>query len=157
MLIKFRKLVILITDAALINLSLFLAILLFFSWNPPVDIKSKYILLILLVTFTRLLVFWMFGLYEWSFRHISIREAISVFKAITISTILLILATFLLKQSPELRLSVLIMDYFICLSFIFAFRFFPRLIVNFKHSRYENPKRLLIVAQVRQESYWRGI
>ncbi len=142
---KFRKLIIVFIDLFLINAALFLAFMIRFNWQLSPAAATGYMSLILWATILRLVIFWIFGLYQWSFRHASIHEAISILKAVTVSTLLLVAIAFFQQHRAEIGRSVLLIDYLICLFFISVFRFFPRLIINLKQNHYVNPKRVLIV------------
>ena len=142
---KFRKPIMVFMDLFLINAALFLAFMIRFNWQLSSLVASGYISLILWATVFRLVLFWFFGLYEWSFRYASIHEAITILKAVTVSTLLLIVIAFFQHYTAGIGRSVLLIDYLICLFFISVFRFSPRLIVNLKQNHYLNPKRVLIV------------
>ena len=145
MLDKFRKPAIVFIDLLLINASLFLAFMIRFNWQLPSSAASGYVSLILWVTIFRLVLFGLFGLYQWSFRYASIHEAINILKAVIAGTLLLIAIAFFQQYRAEIGRSVLLIDYLICLFFISAFRFFPRLIIGLRQNHYINPKRVLIV------------
>ena len=145
MLNRLRKPAMVLGDLLLINASLFLAFMIRFNWQISPTVISGYISLILWVTVLRLALFWIFGLYQWSFRYASIYEAIAILKAVTVSTLLLIAIAFFQQQRAEIGRSLLLIDYLICLFFISAFRFFPRLIISLRQNHYINPKRVVIV------------
>ncbi len=145
MLIKFRKPIVVFIDLFLINASLFLAFMIRFNWQLSPPVTSGYISLILWATVFRLVLFWIFGLYQWSFRHASIHEAITILKAVTVGTFFIIVIAFFQQHRAEIGRSVLLIDYLVCLFSISAFRFFPRLIINLRQNHYVNPKRVLIV------------
>lgn len=141
MLIKYRKPFIIFIDLGLVGAALFLAFLVYFNWQLTPEVRSSYLSLVSWVIVLRLSLFWTFGLYQWSFRHTSVNEAMAVFKAITVSTLLIIIAVSFQQRKPEIMRSVLIIDYLVCLLFIYVFRFFPRLILSFKQDRQDNTKR----------------
>ena len=145
MLNRLRKPAMVFGDLLLINTALFLAFMIRFNWQISPTVISGYIALILWVTVLRLALFWIFGLYQWSFRYASIYEAIAILKAVTVSTLLLIAIAFFQQQRAEIGRSLLLIDYLICLFFISAFRFFPRLIISLRQNHYINPKRVVIV------------
>lgn len=142
---KFRKPMMVFADLVLINVSLFLAFMIRFNWQMSPAVVSGYLSLILWTSVVRLLLFWIFGLYRWSFRHASVHEAIVILKAITISTLFLIATAFFRQYRPDIGRAVLLMDYLICLFSISTFRFFPRLIKSLIQNHYVNPKKVLIV------------
>ncbi len=142
---KFRKPMMVFIDLALINLSLFLAFMIRFNWQLAPSVASGYVSLILWASVSRLILFWIFGLYQWSFRYASVHEAIVILKTVTISTLFLIAIAFFQEYRPGIGRAVLLMDYLICLFFVSTFRFFPRLIISLRQNHYVNPKRVLII------------
>lgn len=145
MISKFRKLIMVLLDLLLINASLYLAFMLRFDWRLPANVKSAYISLIVGISIIRLIAFFIFGLYQWTFRYTSFHDAISIWKAITTGTLTFIVIVFM-KQYGYIGRSIPLIDYFLCLFFIASSRFLPRLIMEFKKPLLlKKPKKVLIV------------
>ncbi|MEA3560878.1 MAG: nucleoside-diphosphate sugar epimerase/dehydratase [Candidatus Omnitrophota bacterium] len=151
MLKKFRTIIMVFIDLVLINSALYLAVMARFNWQLGAGEKSAYLFLIPWVSIIRLALFYKFGLHQWAFRYASIHEAVNIFKATTIGTLLVILVTFLkqygyLGHSLAIGRAIAIIDYFICFFLISGSRFLPRLLVKVKEEkRYKSLKRVLII------------
>ncbi len=141
---KFRKPIVLIIDMALVNISIFLAFAIRFDWRFIGPTAFSCIYFMGWATVIRILLFAIHGMYEWSFRYASLSEAINVFKAVTIGSLLLITVAFF-TQHMEMGRSVLLIDYLVCLFFIGISRFFPRAFLKLKQFKSSNLKRTLIV------------
>jgi len=132
-------------DLLLINLSLYLAFMLRFDWHLPANVKSAYISLIPLICIVRLVIFYIFGLYQWTFRYMSIHEVFNIWKATTLGTLIFIVIAFM-RHYEYIGRSVPLIDYFLCFFFISSFRFLPRLMTRLrKPPGLMNLKRVFIV------------
>lgn len=149
-----RKTAILIIDACLIQLALFIAIVIRFNDGlGPGEVLDVYRPLILPALFIRIPVFYFFGLYSWSFRYASRNEALRVFAAVSTSSILLVgfLAFFFFQEFRSMiGRSVLVMDYLLCLFLITLFRFGARDILKVvqyfqRHDKSSHAKQALIL------------
>jgi len=118
-------------DLLLINFSLYLAFMLRFDWRLPLAVKSAYLYLIPLISIIRLVVFYIFGLYQWTFRYASIHEVFNIWKATTLGTLMFIVIAFM-RHYGYIGRSVPLIDYFLCFFFISSFRFLPRLMMRLR-------------------------
>ena len=141
---RFRKPMMVIIDIALVNLSIFLAFAIRFDWRFSHLTISHCLYFMMWATFFRIVLFALFGMYQWSFRYASISEAINILKSVTIGSLLLIAIAFFARRTEAGR-SVLLIDYLICVFFIGISRFAPRGIVKFKQLKHIKLKRVLIV------------
>ena len=140
---KYRKLIILSIDLILINTSIFLSFLIRFDWCMNSQVFESCMLFMICASLVRVGVFFVFGLYQWSFMYASISELLSVFRAVTLSSLILFTIAFFLQQSSYMGRSVLLIDYLICFFLISASRFLPRVLTNLRKKRFQNLKRII--------------
>jgi len=141
---RFRKPVMVVTDIALVNLSIFLAFAIRFDWQftHPSMLACPYFMA--WATLLRISLFALFGMYQWSFSYASISEAINILKSVTMGSLLLIATAFFTRRI-EIGRSVLLIDYLLCVFFIGISRFAPRGLLKLKQLKHPNLKRVLIV------------
>lgn len=85
-------------------------------------------------------IFYFFGLYHWSFRYASLSEALRLFGAVSLSSLMLIsfVALVLFQQFPtEVGRTVLLINYLLSLLAHAAFRFSFRVLLK-AHHKYQN-------------------
>jgi len=141
---KIRMPIMLVIDLALVNLSMFLAFAIRFDWRFTSLIAFPCLYFMMWTAILRSVLFYIFGMYQWSFRYASISEAINVFKSVTIGSLVLVAIAFF-TQRTEIGRSVLLIDYLACLFFIGSSRFLPRVLIKFRQLKSSNLKRALIV------------
>lgn len=139
-----RKPAMILTDILLINISVFMAFLIRFDWHLTPALIRSCAHAMLWVSFIRIASFAFFGIYQWSFRHATLNEAVNIIKAMTISSLLLVSVAFFTEWVTIGR-SVLLIDYLICLLLIGASRFSPRIMIKLMESHPDDLKRVLIV------------
>ncbi|MFH1395275.1 MAG: nucleoside-diphosphate sugar epimerase/dehydratase [Candidatus Omnitrophota bacterium] len=142
--INYRKLVTLIVDICIVWVSMILAFMIRFDWILTSRLVEACIYFAIWASFVRILLFNIFGAYQWSFRYASISEAANLFKAVTIGTLFLVVVAFF-SQSAKIGRSVLLIDYLLCLFLITTFRFLPRTLIKFRQAYHANLKKVLIV------------
>ncbi|MCG2712095.1 MAG: polysaccharide biosynthesis protein [Candidatus Omnitrophica bacterium] len=144
---KYRKLIMVAIDVLLINISIFLAFMIRFDWNPSSLMREACVYFMVLASVIRVSMFFVFGAYQWSFRHASMSEAMNIFKAVTVGTLVIITAAFFMRHDGMLGMgrTVLLIDYLICFFLISASRFLPRFLMKFRTLQRSNLKRVLIV------------
>jgi len=140
----FRMPIMVIGDLLLVNLSIYLAFAIRFDWHLTFVLINSYIFFMFWASIVRLALFYVFGIYQWSFRYASISEAINVVKAVTVGSLLLISVAFF-THSIEIGRSVLLIDYLLCLFAVTASRFLPRVLIKFRQIRSVGLKKTLIV------------
>ena len=145
--IKLRKLIMAAIDLLLINISMFLAFMIRFDWNPSSLMIEACVYFMVLASLIRISMFFVFGTYQWSFRHASMSEAMNIFKAVTVGSLVIVTTAFFMRHDGMLGMgrTVLLIDYLICFFLISASRFLPRFLMKFRALRRSNLKRLLIV------------
>lgn len=138
----------LLADAALIALSLWLAFLLRFETAIPPRYLNMLPWFILLVLGVRLPVFYLLGLYRMSWAHVSFNELISVFQAVSLSSILLGTLFFLLRGEQVLGAlprSIFVLDYLLTLFLIGGLRSAKRIYGGLFRGFSDQGRRVLIV------------
>ena len=122
----FRYLMILVVDAMVITLSLYLAFFIRFEGRIP----AEYLLILrdalLLLVPLRLVLNLTFGLHRWSFRMSGFHEAVRLVLA-AISGSACVVAFFSFFQRPGLPRSVIVLEFFLTTAGLATFRFSPRL------------------------------
>lgn len=81
-----RQFVFLLCDAALVNLSLIVALLLRFDFHVPLNYLELFYSTFILITILNLVVFHLFGFYKKLWQYASIEELLSIIAAISLST-----------------------------------------------------------------------
>lgn len=141
---RLRIPIMLVMDLALVNISMFTAFAIRFDWRLAGIVASPCLYFMMWATMTRIALFSIFGMYQWSFRYASISEALNVLKSVTIGSLLLIAVAFF-TQRIEMGRSVLLIDYLICLFLLGISRFSPRVLIKFRQLKSYNLKRVLII------------
>ncbi len=97
------------------------------------------------VIIIRLSCFWKFGLYRGIWRYIGINDLIAVFKAVSLSSTLIVLAMTFLFRFGEYSRVVFVMDWLIVLFFLTGIRIFIRILdESFSHYYNLGKKKILI-------------
>jgi FlaA1/EpsC-like NDP-sugar epimerase len=127
-LIKYRRLLIVLTHFFLVSVSYWLAFLLRFEFEIPSlywAIFQKTLPVIILI---KMVVFYYMGIYHGLWRYVSIGDLWQIFKATIISTLVFVLVVVLLHGFVGFPRSIFILDLIISVSLIAGVRFFTRLI-----------------------------
>ncbi|MFH1392108.1 MAG: nucleoside-diphosphate sugar epimerase/dehydratase [bacterium] len=134
----FKKKIIffLIMDTALIMLAMFLSFLLRFDNNIPAHYLPNFWIFIGLALIINLPIFIWRGLYSLSWSYVSVKELISIIKAITIGSAFLGAALFILRDHGPFQgfpRSIVFINYFLCLLFITGLRASKRIVYEANH------------------------
>jgi FlaA1/EpsC-like NDP-sugar epimerase len=127
MALKLRTLSIVAIDLVLVVLSSYLALHLRWEGEIPVHIRQAYLSVLPWITVCRLVLFQVFGLYNWSFRYASFSEAVRVFKAVSTGSVIFITLMFMLGFRRFFGRFMPVVDFLLCLFLILGFRFVFRL------------------------------
>lgn len=140
------RLLLVLGDALIIGLSLYLALFIRFEGNIPSAIFANLGILIPITLVIKLPLFYLLRLYRMNLAYVSFAELLDVFKAVTLGSIALGAAFFLWK-SPTMILprSVLMLDYLITLFLIGGFRSSKRIYQGWHGSFFREGRRVLIV------------
>lgn len=144
MLIKFRKQIMLLVDVFFVGMSMLMAFMIRFDWNPAVINWNLCFFFMLSAAIIRIPILMFCGMYQWSFRYASLSEAINVLRAVSFGSLILIAIAFF-RQINDIGRSVLVIDYLICLFLIIVSRFLPRVLIKMGQRRHPGIKRVLIV------------
>lgn len=134
----------LLVDVVIINISMLLAFMIGYDWDPHKINWSLcgFFMLSAVVVRVSFFIFW--GMYRWSFRYASLSEALNVARTVSFGSLVLIAIAFF-RQTSEVGRSVLLIDYLICLVLVMESRFAPRILIKIWQSRNSGLKRVLIV------------
>lgn len=140
-----KRLIVIFLDLILIAFCYFLAFLIRFEMDIPLVFLIEMLKALPIVIILRLICFWLFGLYKGMWRFASTEDLISILKATSISSILIVLSLYLINQFRGYPRSVFFIDWLLLVIFIGGFRFSIRLFKDIVHSNREAGKRTLIV------------
>jgi len=138
--------------------------LVFLSWWMAFGIRMDFVIpdhyqhalwqLLPLVILVKMIIFFSFHLYQGMWRFTSLFDLVNIFKAVTISSLLLILLVLILHRFEGYPRSVFIIDFCLCLFFLAGFRASIRLFYSHNSGmsffpafskRISGAKRLLII------------
>ena len=142
---NFRFFFLLIIDAILINLAIYITLLLRFDANVPVQYLLNYLELIPLVTVVTIFFLVVMKLYNRIWEYASIGELLTILQAVTYSTVVILLIIYLFDL-PVLPRSVYIGSFLMINALIGASRISWRIIRDIlQNSNVANRRRVLII------------
>lgn len=130
-----RRLLFFVADFLLISFAMYLSFWLRFNGAIPAPYKKSLPFFILLALFLKLLFMVVFNLYDISWRYVGLRELVDIFKAISLGSLALGMALYLLRttilfrESPFPR-SILLLDYIFSLILIGSQRISKRVLIE---------------------------
>jgi lipopolysaccharide/colanic/teichoic acid biosynthesis glycosyltransferase len=133
-----------VLDAGLCSFSYFLAYYLRMEGEfPPIE-KAILMHTIPYVVIARMLILTYFGLYGTLIRYFSFDEVIKIVKAVTLSSVFIVLLTFFMGQRPHPR-SVFVIDWFILLGLLGGYRSSYRVLTDYtRHSNRVFERNILV-------------
>ena len=149
-----KRFLLFIADLVLFPLSLYLAYIFRFDGNIPVEFFIQFKRTILIFLVIRIVVNALFGLYKGLWRYLGIHDFITIFKAVTMASIVILAAlTYLSKYSLEYQgymglnhpRSIYVIEWLITLIFVGGTRSFVRIYREVHIRRSAELKELLIV------------
>lgn len=143
-----RALVFLIIDAILFSLALYLAFYLRFEGNIPSRYLSQFYSCVSLFVGVKILVFYFYQIYRFTWSYIGLYELTRVFKALTFSSIVLLASfMFLSYEVPFLGFprSIFLIDYAFSLIMVGGLRISRRVYLQAKKYPIVEQKRTLII------------
>lgn len=141
-----NRLLLVLGDALIIGLSLYLSFLIRFEGRIPVASLRNLGMLVLIALALKLPIFCLLRLYRMSLAYVSFAELFDVFKAVTLGSIALGTFFFLWGSSvTTLPRSVLMLDYLITLFLIGGFRSAQRIYQGWRGGLSREGRRVLIV------------
>jgi len=114
-------------DVMLIIFSYFLAYDLRFEWKIPEEEFRILLMTLPIVLVIRMSIFFLFKIYKTLWKYVSVRDFVTIFKATTLSSILIIGAVFFGNLRLASR-SIFVIDWMLTFFFIGGIRFFLRII-----------------------------
>lgn len=117
-----RRMVVFFSDTLLISISLCLAFLLRFDFKVPPEQLDLFQECLVVVIVIKPLVFLVTGFYHSLWRYASVQDAVEIFKAVTLSSILAVAAVFFLRQFTPIPRSIFVLDGFLLLALLVASR-----------------------------------
>ncbi|MCJ7787028.1 polysaccharide biosynthesis protein, partial [Patescibacteria group bacterium] len=159
---KGRKFLFLLIDVILISFAIYLAFLLRFEGQIPAEyFEGALPATIILTLLFSLPIFYIFGLYSFSWSYVSTEELISLIKGITLGFMLLAASLFILRDQPFLQgfpRSVFLISYLLVFIFCGAIRLAKRIYLQiFKRERFFGEKTLIVGAGDAGEQILRSI
>lgn len=125
---KLFKIVSIIFDFILIGLAFYLAFALRFGFEIPKKYFELFQARILWVVLFKIAVFYFFGYYRLLWRHASLREVVESLKLITISSLGVVFALFVVQSKIQLPRSVVFMDWLLTVCLVGGSRLLIRLV-----------------------------
>ncbi|HAR62513.1 MAG: polysaccharide biosynthesis protein [Candidatus Margulisiibacteriota bacterium] len=143
---KLKILVLLFVDISITPIALFAAFSVRVGLEKAVLFSSAFWWAYILFALLRIIVFWQTGMYKMIWRYASIRELIDVVKAISISSLIIVLLFFIFKVDSFPKI-VLALDYILNAALIGATRLSYRVYreLKFRPDKNIKKKRILIV------------
>jgi FlaA1/EpsC-like NDP-sugar epimerase len=124
--IRYSKLIIIVTQIVLLSLTYYFSFLLRFDFGLPQSFRSMFLLTLLYVLAVKLAVFYFFKLYAGWWRYASMTDLWNISKAAVISCALLLVVIFATTRFVGYPRSVLVMDMMLTILFIGGARFVVR-------------------------------
>ena len=143
-----RRLIVFFSDTLLITLSLSLAFLLRFDFTIPPQQLDLFWECLIVVIVVKPLVFIVTGFYNSLWRYASVQDALEIFKAVTLSSILAVSAVLFLRQFAPIPRSVFVLDWFLLVACLSASRLVWRVYreIYVVGRRCEGPATLIVGA-----------
>ncbi|MBT1070599.1 polysaccharide biosynthesis protein [Geobacter chapellei] len=143
-----RRLIVFLSDMLLITFSLCLAFLLRFDFTIPPQQLDLFWECLVVVMLVKPLVFLVTGFYNSLWRYASVQDALEIFKAVTLSSILSVSAILFLRQFTPIPRSVFLLDWFLLAALLSASRLVWRVYreIYVTGHRGEGPATLIVGA-----------
>ncbi|MCG3120351.1 MAG: UDP-N-acetyl-alpha-D-glucosamine C6 dehydratase [bacterium] len=139
-----RRALLACTDVCSASLSLYLAFYLRFEGNIPATQMALFWKIALLQIPLRLICFFRFGLYRGIWRYASIEDLMTIFRAVSVSSLMAIAAALFSRTFGELPRSVFVIDWIFTVTFVGGIRFFWRVFLMSPFQP-KGGKRVLII------------
>jgi len=140
---KNKKILLLIGDAVIVSVSMYLALLFRFEGRIEPAHMASFLRILPLLIFIRLGAFWLFGLYRGMWRYAGMKDLFSIIKAVVLGSAILATVIFFLRL-PYSR-GVLAVDSVFVLVLISGERFAVRLLRELQTGKKKKAKRILII------------
>lgn len=131
-------------DSFVCALSYCLAYYLRMEWTlPPVE-KNILLLTLPYVVLSRMIFLTYFGLYATVIRFVSFHELVSMIKAVSVSSVLIVVLTFFVGQRPHPR-SVFVIDWFIVILLLIGYRIAFNELKDYRSRRKQKAQRNILI------------
>ena len=138
-----RRVLLVLSDIVSIGLSLYLAFYVRFDGNMPADQSWLLRELFLIQLPVRLGFFYFYGLYRGMWRYASMQDLMTIFRSVSLSSLLTIAVVLFSQDFTGLPRSVFVMDWIFTVTFIGGARFLVRALQTYPFNR-KSGKRVLI-------------
>jgi len=138
-----RRVLLVLSDLGSIGLSLYLAFYVRFDGNMPSDQSWLMRELFLLQLPVRLGFFYFYGLYRGMWRYASMQDLMTIFRAVSLSSLMAIAAVLFSQDFLGLPRSVFVMDWIFTVTFVGGARFLVRALQTYPFNQ-KSGKRVLI-------------
>jgi len=142
--LQFRRWIIIAFHAVMLIFGYWLAFLLRFGFPLPMEDQQQFVRSLPLILVTRLVIFACYHLYEGLWRYVSMRDILAILKAVTLGSLVLfpgVLAVF----GREFPLTVLLLDWLLCLALVGGVRLAIRALRESGRNGLPQGNRALIV------------
>ena len=138
-----RRVLLVLSDFGSIGLSLYLSFYVRFDGNMPSDQSWLMRQLFLVQLPIRLGFFYFYGLYRGMWRYASMQDLMTIFRAVSLSSLVAMAAVMLSQSFPGLPRSVFVMDWIFTVTFVGGVRFLVRALQTYPFNQ-KSGKRVLI-------------
>jgi FlaA1/EpsC-like NDP-sugar epimerase len=140
-----KRIIVICCDIFLIAFSYYFSFMIRFEMDIPSPFFLTMLTTLPLVIIIRFGSFWYFGLYRGMWRFASIDDLLSIIKAISAGSVLIILFLYLINQFLGYPRSIFFIDWLMLIILVGGFRFSIRLLKEISHVNNRDGKRVLIV------------
>lgn len=152
-----RRTLLALSDVCSASLSLYLAFYLRFEGKIPTDQIELFWKLALIQISLRLICFFRYGLYRGIWRYASIEDLMTIFRAVSVSSLMAITVVLFSRAFGELPRSVFVIDWIFTVTFVGGIRFFWRVFLMSPFQTKSGKNVLIIGAGDAGESLLRTI
>jgi FlaA1/EpsC-like NDP-sugar epimerase len=143
LLLNYRKLIILSSQAILVATAYYLAVAITFDFEFSITPRTLFFSTVLPVVAVKLVVFWMFGLLQGWWRYVGMSDLFDITKSAATSTA--VIAALAIGFSTPIRRPILILDFILTILIVGGARFAVRAYTEHSHMTYSIGQRSLIV------------
>ncbi len=145
LIIRNRRLIVLSIHLSLIIVSNVVAFLLRFEWTIPKEYFTMIGTTLPLIILIRTSIFYYYGIQNGSWRYASIRDLLNIVKAVSLSSVLLVLIIYFFLGFHEYPRSIYVLDWLILTMLMGGIRVQPRIFREMKPLNVGEGKRVLLM------------
>ena len=143
--LKYRRGAVVCAHLFLVVISSLLAFLLRFDWTIPPDYFILIGTTLPLIILVRLGVFHFYGVHHGSWRYASIRDLVNIVKAITLSSVVLVMIIYFFLGYHQYPRSIYVIDWLILVMLVGGLRMHRRVFLELQNSRVGGGNRVLLI------------